>query len=321
VSLSDGVTHALGVPVVSRVARLVTGLAGGRLPVLAYHGVPDREAFHHQMAYVAANYRVLTADEVARALDAGDVPRDGLWLTFDDGDPTVFTAAQPVLDAFGLAATAYVCPGVVGTREPYWWDVVRAGVGLGLTVDIGGREVAPSALEQTLKRCPDPLRRATVADLRVEVEQRIGCPLEREQATVDELRAWRAAGHAIGNHTWDHPCLDRCSPAEQVRQVETGHEWLAATLGGPVTTFAYPNGNWAIETERALRRSGYRTALGFDHRVARSSGHPLRMSRLRLDADAELARLRAVVSGGHPGLLALRDLARPPQHPDPRRLP
>jgi peptidoglycan/xylan/chitin deacetylase (PgdA/CDA1 family) len=321
VSVSDGVTRAIGNPGVTRVARLITGLAGGRLPVLAYHGVPDRAAFALQMRYIAAHFRTLSAQEVEWALEAGEVPRDGVWLTFDDGDPSVFTTARDVIDGLGLTATAYVCPGVVGTREPFWWDVARAAAERGDAIEIDGRQVPAHAIEPTLKRCSDAVRRETVARLRSAVEQRLRGELVRAQATVEQLRSWQDAGHGIGNHTWDHPCLDRCPPAEQVRQVELAHEWLLTTLGGPVTSFAYPNGNWAAETERTLQRLGYRTALGFDHRIARPAGHPLRLSRLRLDADAEPVRLRAVVSGGHSALMAARNLARPATRSDPRRLP
>ena len=41
-----------------------------------------------------------------------------------------------------------------------------------------------------------------------------------------QLRAWVAAGYELGDHTWDHPCLDRADEREQHRQIMDAHTWL-----------------------------------------------------------------------------------------------
>ena len=60
---------------------------------------------------------------------------------------------------------------------------------------------------------------------------------------------------------------------------------------------------------KAYRLLGYEIALLFDHKLTRRDT-PLQMSRLRIDADAPLSRLRAVISGLHSGLFHLRARAR-----------
>jgi peptidoglycan/xylan/chitin deacetylase (PgdA/CDA1 family) len=315
---SGRVTAVLGHPAV---AGFVRSMSGGRLRILAYHAVPDREAFRRQAEHLADRYHVVSEAEVAHAVRSGaELPRRSLWLTFDDGDPTVFEVAQPVLDDFGLTATAYVCPGVIGTTEPFWWEVVRAADLHGTLVE-GAARHGPGSLEVVMKGLPDPRRREVVAQVRSRLEEDLGAPFEQRQATVAHLKRWLQAGHGLGNHTVDHPCLDRCSLEEQRRQVTEAHEWLSKSLDHTPLTFAYPNGNWAAETEELLRRHGYATGLGFDHRLTRLPGHPLRLSRLRLDADAAPARVQAIVSGGHPGLMAVRDRMRPTRRNDPRDLP
>jgi peptidoglycan/xylan/chitin deacetylase (PgdA/CDA1 family) len=319
VRISSVALALLGHPAVSRGATYVSGT---RLRVLGYHDVPDTEAFRRHAQYLAERYRVVSGSVVARALTGGQrLPKRSVWLTFDDGHPGVFDRAQPILAEFGLTATAYVCPGVVDTEQPYWWETVRDAAQDGTSIEIDGRAVAANELEASLKRCPDSVRRTTVDRLRERDLSRTGIPLRRPQATRDQLRSWHAAGHEVGNHTWDHPCLDRCSVDEQRHQIATAHEWLDSEGLGPVTSFAYPNGNWSAASEQLLVRLGYRTSVGFDHRLARLPSRPLRLSRLRLDADADPTRLRAVVSGTQPVTMAARDRLTGRATADPRRLP
>jgi peptidoglycan/xylan/chitin deacetylase (PgdA/CDA1 family) len=116
---------------------------------------------------------------------------------------------MPLLDQYGVKATMFVCPGYLDTDEPYWWDRVSA------------HEVA------RLTVVPDVERRRVVAATP---------PGAALQLTTNQLKAWVGAGRSIGNHTWDHPCLDRCAAAEQVSQVRLAHEWLREHAGPEATT-------------------------------------------------------------------------------------
>ena len=152
---------------------------------------------------------------------------------------------------------------------------------------------------RALKAADDDERRRVVALLarRLEVAAR---PAARAQVTSDDLRRWVAAGNEVGNHSWDHPCLDRCPPAEQRRQIERAHDWLTAALGRAPDVFAWPNGNPAEPALAALRELGYRLVLTADHRVCSRRPDPMALSRLRIDSDADLTRFDAIVSGAHP---------------------
>jgi peptidoglycan/xylan/chitin deacetylase (PgdA/CDA1 family) len=117
---------------------------------------------------------------------------------------------------------------------------------------------------------------------------------------LEDLLRWRELGHFVGNHTWDHPCLDRCEPWEQREQILKGHSWLKTVGLLAHEVFAYPNGDWTPVAEGMLEELGYEVAVLFDHKLASLPGHPLRLSRLRLDASAPAERFRAIISGAHP---------------------
>lgn len=291
-------------------SRPVEALAGavnrGRLRVLAFHEVDDADRFAALMRHVRDRYHPVSGAEVAAALSGrAALPPRAVWTTFDDGHPSVVRTALPILERYGMCATMFVCPAMIDSGQPFWWQVVEQAVELGLASDrTNGRLPSVSAM----KVMPDHRRRAIVDALTEQVRARTGRPPGGEQLGEAALRTWVRAGHEVGNHSWDHPCLDTCADAEQRRQVVMAHRWLHAR-GIAAESFAYPNGNWSAEAERTVRELGYRVGVLFDHRLASLGQHPLRLSRVRVSADAPLERFRALVSGAHSAAFPLARLA------------
>lgn len=264
---------------------------GGRLRIIGFHGVPDRRSFEGLLDWVGDHFRFVSGAEVARAWQTGHrLPDRSVWLTFDDGRPDVVTNALPALLARGIPATMFVCPGIVESRQPFWWDVIAAAQARGWSA------LASSEALRVLKQVPDPVRRAYMADA-----ARSAGPVPADSVTLDQCRAWRNAGLEVGNHSWDHPLLPACEDAEQVSQIDQAHDWLLANdlIDRSQPLFAYPNGASTTVSRDRLDRIGYGAAVTFDHRMAKTGDDRLKLSRLRLDADADLNRVRAVTSGAH----------------------
>lgn len=299
--LASAVTRVLGSPVVERVGAATTAR---RLRVLAYHGIPDPSAFARQLDHLLDLYHPVSGSQVIAALGGRvALPTRAVWVTFDDGRPEVLDDGLPLLQARGIPATMYVCPGVLDTDDPYWWDVVAAAE----TRGVGPTSwVPPSTMSMTaaLKQVPDARRRAIVEELAARLYD-AGVDVRTRQLRTDELRRWADAGMEVGNHTWDHPLLDRCDEEEQKRQIEQAHEAITARVGAPVT-FAYPNGHVTTAARECIRRLGYGSGVDFAHRLCTRGSDPLALPRLRIDSDAPLPRFRAIVSGAHSAVFALR---------------
>jgi peptidoglycan/xylan/chitin deacetylase (PgdA/CDA1 family) len=317
--LKQGLIGVLGSRVVSDVAIRATSQ---RLRIVAYHGIPDPGAFERHLIEYAERFNSVSGEQVAASLTSGTrLPDRAVWLTFDDGHPEVEVVGRPLLEHYGFIATMYVCPGVIDTSEPFWWEAVREAERLGLVRGTSVGSTLP--LEGKLKYVPDMDRRRFVSELAEQIQQRLGRPQERTQLSTEQIRAWAGAGQEVGNHSWDHPLLDRCTEVDQRRQIRDAHDWLREVVAPVSWSFAYPNGNWAPAAEDELRKAGYATALGFDHRLARQDRHPLRLSRLRLGADVPTDRARMVTSGCHAFLLAGKSRIDLSSHRsrDPRTLP
>lgn len=268
------------------------------LRIVGYHEVRDPVAFEHQVRHLLTCYAPVSGAEVVRAVrDGAPLPRRAVWLTFDDGRRDVVEAGLEVLERHRVPATLFVCPGLVSTGAPLWTHRVRAAEAEAV---VDGRRLRGAALVSTLKQVPDRRRRAVLAGIDLG-------PLDPTVASVDDglLARWAASGREVGNHTWDHPCLDRCTPEEQEEQIVRAHDWLTERFGSPPELFAYPNGDRTEHAASLLAALGYGIAPLFDHAVAGTHQDRFALSRLRLDADAPLPRARAVLSGAHSAAFGL----------------
>ena len=299
----SAVVRLLGAAPVVGVSRLLTR---GRLRVVAYHGVADPTVFAAQLDWLGQRFTTVTAGQVADALHGGDaLPPRPVWLTFDDGDITVVRNALPLLRKRGMVATAFLCGAWLDSAQLPWWVTLEAAQREGLVQPADTGHTDPLAVRLAVKRMPDPKRRAVIAAL-AERLAAAGSTPEWPQWTTADGEAWLAAGNDLGNHSWDHPLLDRCDEAEQRHQVRAAHERLSSAFGRRFDVFAWPNGNPAPAAADELRQLGYRLVAECDHRLAARRPDTSALSRLRLDSEADPARVAAVLSGGHSAVFHLQ---------------
>ena len=259
-----------------------------RLRVIAFHGVNSKTEFASQLDFLQSRWTFVTVNELAEHLALGaPLPKDALWLTFDDADPTVFRDALPVLLDRQVPSTLFVCPGLLETSLAPWWVVVDKALTNGWKIPFG-------LSRSDLKKIRDTDRR----DLVAAAIAFLGDDTPN-WSSVSDLNDWITAGMTVGNHTWDHPCLNMCGPSEQTDQILRAHVWLREHLPEWNPIFAYPNGDWTLESECFLESLGYQLICLFDHRINRRPIDARKISRLRLSAGEDCRRTRAVVSGVH----------------------
>lgn len=270
--------------------------ASSGLVVLAYHEVADADAFTWQVEYLrTCMHPVSLADVIEAIRSRRDLPRRAVLITFDDGDRTVYERALPILRERGVPAVAFVIAGLLGTDTPFWWREVEELLRRGGRVP--GLPLDPAECKRRLKRVPNDERLTLMERLRLSVA---GPPVTMRQLQNSEVAALEAEGVAIGNHTFTHPCLDRCTDEAVATELVRAHEKLASVLGKAPVAFAYPNGNPDARGARLLAGLGYGAAFLFDHRIGRfPPPDRFRMSRVRIGSKTSPDRFRILVSGLH----------------------
>src|SRR4051794_22484143 len=167
-------------------------------------------------------YQFLTADDAIRARV---LCRHTVLLTFDDGRQDNFDVVLPILREYGIRATFYVCPGLVGKRAAFashpdrddaassnlvfdmmGWDVLRELHGSGMCIG------SHTTNHVDLTQCPDSQLDREIVESRRVLEGELGAPVNhfsypwgRFDARV--LRKVRSAGYATGAAVSVNPLL------------------------------------------------------------------------------------------------------------------
>jgi peptidoglycan/xylan/chitin deacetylase (PgdA/CDA1 family) len=89
--------------------------------------------------------------------------------------------------------------------------------------------------------------------------------------TVAEMREWAAAGNEVGSHTLDHVHLPRLSAQEARRQIADSRSALEQALGGQVSAFCYPYGEYDASHVAMVRQCGYGNATSTRRGLAAST--------------------------------------------------
>jgi peptidoglycan/xylan/chitin deacetylase (PgdA/CDA1 family) len=260
-------------------------LAGSTFPgvvVLCYHGIrddrmaPETIAFqylHMPASRFESHCRVIqqSCDPISlddwRAAAAGrsTLPKRPVLITFDDGYRSVLTLAAPMLAAYRLPATVFVCTGPMAAGRLLWFDDVAARDGQDAVEEWKSRDYTSwcavcantPAVEPHDPRAPmSPTELAELA---------------------------RMPGIEIGGHTVRHPILARASASQQEQEIDQNVRSIEQWIGKPVRAFAYPNGRPGIdynkETIAILRKAAIDMAFTTREEFARPDEPPLERSR------------------------------------------
>jgi peptidoglycan/xylan/chitin deacetylase (PgdA/CDA1 family) len=197
-------------------------------------------------------YQFVSPEDVVRGLD-----RRGrhVLITFDDG---YFNnhRALPVLEAFDVTATFFICAGYVKSGQAFWWDVLyRAGRAAGRSGEAIHRQFAD-------------LNRMTTENVEAFVRAQLGTASFAPTSDVDrpftpaELRDFARSKHVfIGNHTCNHAILGNYT-LDGVRAEIAGAQGLLEDMTGmKPLAIAYPNGDCNRDIARIAAECGLK--LGF----------------------------------------------------------
>lgn len=236
-----------------------------------------RRHFGEQLDYLQRQFAVVSLDQALTPRQAGDRPR--VVITVDDGYRSFYEHGWPMLRDRGLTAAVYVPTQFIEDGGWMWQDrniyLLRharpgshrlAWRGDAVDMDLS----TPQALMTSLSRVYEIGRRLDPAgrlDLTAALSQGLGLPLPDrptpEYAPMDweQVRELTAQGVAFGSHTVNHAILTTCGPETARQEITQSRTILAQQLGRPVTSFAYPNGDFDPAVRAMAEEAGYSNSL------------------------------------------------------------
>jgi peptidoglycan/xylan/chitin deacetylase (PgdA/CDA1 family) len=229
----------------------------------------------------------------------GNMENGSVVITFDDGYADNLQNATPLLEVHGIHATVFVVSGFIGGRE-FWWDqleriFLQSGrLPQDLHLNINGQEYRwhlkettdyseEAALQNRSWRAwesPATARHAVYYS----VWEQLRIVEEKErQKCVDQLLSWAGLSAdpsqnnrtlsydelvtlgqskfiEIGSHTVTHPSLPKLSISDQKNEIVESKKKIETIIDKPLTTFAYPYGDYTAETASIVQQNGFRCA-------------------------------------------------------------
>lgn len=280
--------------------------------VLGYHRIADvtwdplgiavgTRTFREQLETLGRCREIVGLGEIVRRAREGEPVDRCAALTFDDGYSDFVDNALPILQEAGAAATVFVATGFTGGN--FWWEQVAAllapgrGTGIPLVIEDGAGtarrfEVPDDAdgatrLVRTLcheLRDGEPARVDTVvrqirgraSELERDPAVSAGVPMSEDQVA----RLGLSPLVDVGAHTVKHGCLGDMDGDAQRAEIQSSRTELQSLIGGPVTSFSYPNGSYSRETPDLVRQAGFECACASTEGVYRAAGNPFLIPRL-----------------------------------------
>jgi peptidoglycan/xylan/chitin deacetylase (PgdA/CDA1 family) len=268
--------------------------------ILMYHriGTPDvdpwglsvsPERFAEQVQALRTRRTVLSMDALVHRLQSGDLPRDAVAITFDDGYVDNLHQAKPILEIAGVPATVFITTGLIGRGEEFWWDelarmVLCRAEPLAASVTVQAdrlqidlppidpiepriswrawhraetaREAAYQTLWRSVRDCAQGRREGAMAELRQAFGITLPNPADLPMRAAD-VRSLVSEYISVGAHGCTHQPLTGLPPAarfEEIRKSRVEAESLSALA---VTGFTYPHGDRDAETIDMVRQAGY----------------------------------------------------------------
>lgn len=266
-----------------------------RLRVLAYHDIPDAQNFGKHINYLKANYSIISPLELFEFLEkkSHKLPKNSLIITFDDGDPSLVKNGLPILRRHKIPAIVFIITGYINGKESFWnKNVFLHELNSGKSIGEAKKRV------KLLKELDNEIRLLEINGIP---------PYHQPQITNEDLSNLEKSNILVANHSHTHPMFDKCSAAEITQELENSRKFFEDIEIGNFETFAYPNGNWNQTSNTLIQNAGIKFAFLFDHRINSKKIDPLKISRIRTNANMTIHELKAKVSGLHPLIMHLKN--------------
>jgi len=253
------------------------------LRVLTYHRVDRPDAhprlwpglisaipseFEQQMAFLAANYHVVSMEEVLDAIRTrSGLPARSVLITFDDAYRDFAQNAWPIMKQYRLPVTLFVPTAYPDQpTRTYWWDRLHNAVTLAAGPDklhtpLGCLSLATAAqriqsfnsLKDYLKTLPHDGAMAHVDQI-CEASKAPGAG--HSVLSWHELRELSREGVTMGAHTQTHPILNCVLPEVAETEITGSLSDLHREIGPVPPVFAYPSGGFNDQTIKILEQAG-----------------------------------------------------------------
>ncbi len=295
-----------------RVSSRSSGKENGVSPLKFETGMP-LEHFEKLMRFVNDQMHPVSLEEVVNFVTGKKgIPDRAVAVTFDDGYMDNYINAFPILKRYQIPATIFLTTGFIGTELIFWWDRIGEilkrtrirelemnGVRDFLSINKewipdlihlntqGERNGAWDLLTKALRQCSPDRVEKTIEFMEDRLEVRTEAYRHLHlMLTWEQIQEMSEAGIDFGAHTVSHPYLSESTADDFEKEVLGSKKVIEDRIRKPVTSFAYPFGDFASlpsAFKKRLREYGFQCAFLAEEGYVSSESDPYEMKRLGVE--------------------------------------
>lgn len=296
----------------------------GRAVVLTYHrvlpegadtfsadGVIVRpETFARQMAFLRRHFRLLSIADLERHLsERRPLPTMSCLVTFDDGWVDNHRYALPILRKHDVPAVIFVAVDFIGSSDCFWQERITrllytAALADGQARGVAQRELRmdvqdkhPAEQRRIVREAVDRLKRRNFEQVK-ELERELAAALGLQSNAVgtsgeDRFMDWDQVANlthdsavTVGAHGCSHAPLTSMDVARASSELIESRARVAAAVGKPILSVAYPNGDFNEDVVSLSRAAGFRLGFTTDKGSVGFEADPFRLPRINIHESA-----------------------------------
>ncbi|QMU27449.1 polysaccharide deacetylase family protein [Adhaeribacter radiodurans] len=302
--------------------------------VLMYHRVGQPEVdpwklsvsplnFEQQLQVLKKTGLVAPSSQLIEQVNAKNVKRSRVVLTFDDGYADNFEVAKPILEKYELPATFFISTKHIDQYKEFWWDELARILlqtsslprhlnlnlnGTRFYFDLQTEETLTEVTEQKIKLWNAYLEPTTLrAQLYIKLWKLLSpLPYAEQQEVLSNVRDWgkipnqpcisnfsmtleqlrelsRNKLFEIGSHTVSHPALACYCEEEQRVEIAESKRFLEFHTNSIIQSFAYPSGNYNETTLQILKQLSFQIAFTTHDVLVNKHTDPYQIGRFQVN--------------------------------------
>lgn len=278
--------------------------------------------FSTHLQVLKKKYTIVSIDELADALISKKLKHKVIAITFDDGYLNNYTTARLILEQFNVPASFFITDTNLISQQPFWWDELEQIIihseklpqkftlnnhSENIIFDLENEFELNDSIKNKhagfIAYEPPTLR----ASLYFKLWQLMSPLLQNDQeAIMNQIRKWAGVEQnrlplercmtleqlkhlaqnkifTIGAHTKSHPALSHHSRAKQSEEIWSNKSFLEAELKMGIDYFAYPSGNFNIETLQLVKELGFKAAFTTNPQSVKGKTDVFRINRFQVN--------------------------------------
>lgn len=221
------------------------------------------------------------------------------YISFDDGYLNNFISAYSLLKASNTPATFFIPTKNFSFNQYYWWEIVEeiflgdaetpsvlefecsdikykwhfdeikdanANKNFSAWTDKPSNCYQQAYMEiSTILKHLHPLEQQRITDVLINWFGKKPTFFGMEKISSEQLRQIASENIVeIGSHSVNHPALSALNKTERMNELTESKTVLESIIGKEILSFAYPHGDYDLETKMAVKQAGYAFACTAD---------------------------------------------------------